>query len=433
MGREETMLRNPPQPNQLLQSLKMYQSPSITPTPIDILLGGRDVNAQELSDAGSSPAVVAINGILQACLQMLNEASGGTSTRKEFLDDLRTRIDHDTHEALDQVRQGDQEDHGYFLNLPGPSTRSMTEPPRKKTKLDRMDWKEMFQNVTAMDEAQERNFYNRAKELEEKFFLALREERRKMKSQGTHQKGEQKKSRECDANVVYLLRDEEVPPHLASDKLGCTRAGITYAFMLKLLYAGCGWWFRCCDHIQEAIRNQHVNEVDLVGPLDADAPISDYKTRALLAAASGGGIGVHFLGHHLDYLTSRAVESLVIRVFLGSGLNRIHGILVDPVTRLSDLEAFQIVYLWMARACINSYELHHENDPHYATGPPASTILRLDVATVIALPPKYDEDDLSESEGEIGTGTGEHGSGNDSDSGGTNISVSNGDKRRGGD
>lgn len=115
----------------------------------------------------------------------------------------------------------------------------------------------------------------------------------------------------------------------------------------------------------------------------------------------------------------------MIRVFLGSGLNRIvsvfiyyllsvlfvfqHGILVDPVTRLSDLEAFQIVYLWMARfvvainikmnyfcyslynyfwfrACINSYELHHENDPHYATGPPASTILRLDVATVIALP-----------------------------------------------
>ena len=63
-----------------------------------------------------------------------------------------------------------------------------------------------------------------------------------MKNQGAHQKGEQKKSRQCDANVVYLLRDEEVPPHKASDKLGCTRARMTYTFMLKLLYAGCGWW-----------------------------------------------------------------------------------------------------------------------------------------------------------------------------------------------
>ncbi|PAV69049.1 hypothetical protein WR25_18107 isoform A [Diploscapter pachys] len=225
----------------------------------------------------------------------------------------------------------------------------MTEPPRKKTKLDRMNWKAIFQNVTTMNEAQERNFYNRAKELERNFFFALREERRKMKDLCVHQKGERKKCRQCDANVVYLLRDEEVPPHKASDKLGCTRARMTYTFMLKLLYAGCGWWFRCCDHIQEAVRNQHLNEVDLREPMDADAPTSERKTRALLAAASRGGIGVHFLGHHLDYLTSRAVESLVIRVLLGTGLNLIHGNLEDPVTELSDLDAFQIVYLWMSR------------------------------------------------------------------------------------
>ncbi|PAV73515.1 hypothetical protein WR25_26667 [Diploscapter pachys] len=52
----------------LLQPRKMYQSPSVAPTPIDILFGGRDI-----SDAGSNPGVIAINGILQACLQMLNE------------------------------------------------------------------------------------------------------------------------------------------------------------------------------------------------------------------------------------------------------------------------------------------------------------------------------------------------------------------------
>ncbi|PAV74109.1 hypothetical protein WR25_11063 [Diploscapter pachys] len=73
------------------------ETQSVTPTPIDLLLGTGDV-----SDAGSSPAVVAINGILQACLQMLNEASGGASTREEFLGSLRKKMDIGVYAALDQ-------------------------------------------------------------------------------------------------------------------------------------------------------------------------------------------------------------------------------------------------------------------------------------------------------------------------------------------